>query len=658
MVDITRYLNILRGTEYFRQNFSKFKDAFIKYYGEEQREYIEEQFSNATFFTVISPRTVKVVLSDTQSLICYDLVDEAIVTSGYDFTREDIVGFSAHSFPTFKPIDYFIKMYDLLKSGREQRERDFYEEGYEFIKGTFKEITREQYDRFLSLETLPDEFEQLPEPFKSTLLFYRDKKNADHRLRKCFDNCECIIKKIDVNITFEELEDYVEDLEEVYELFKETISKYDEAMKPLQPHFDEMNKYEEEQARLDLKYHRQLVSENIDLLPEEDRETALKYINGECSIFNLSEVARDIVSYKIDIDSFISSFSTKSSELLDDPNASEWKVESICKDRIAFLNKLGIDYGSDYSRYITDPKAIELIKKYGLIADKIAVEREKLKAEFYNELLTYYNRHVEIRSEIDKLGLLNRDDCFGSNLYAGFEATNTFVSPNAQMTESGIRMHNLLALGLDYYRDGYVDHIICHELNHLYELGIISMDDKGFDFCCGWDFGRIDYTSEVPIVSSDSGNKKREYELFNEIINELIAQEVSQIMIDDGNIIFDSPSNVKYKGFTSYEHTRILVLQFLREFKDVIIQSRRHGNYQLIFDTVGKENFDALNQLVIEFTNNFSGFTYYSLLDSKKKGEENDLTRLFDSFIAKRDEIMARMREFREQKSTAQGPTL
>ena len=53
---IDKYLNC---NEHLRNNIDKYKAAFIKYYGEEKREEIEEAFSKALFIAFQTTSTIE-----------------------------------------------------------------------------------------------------------------------------------------------------------------------------------------------------------------------------------------------------------------------------------------------------------------------------------------------------------------------------------------------------------------------------------------------------------------------------------------------------------------------------------------------------------------------------------------------------------------------
>ena len=68
-------------------------------------------------------------------------------------------------------------------------------------------------------------------------------------------------------------------------------------------------------------------------------------------------------------------------------------------------------------------------------------------------------------------------------------------------------------------------------------------------------------------------------------------------------------------------------------YKNEFIESRKNGNLSVVLDVIGKENFEALNDLFYEF----SLFRIYQYLDAGKETEE---TIKFNEICSKRNEIL------------------
>ena len=102
----------------------------------------------------------------------------------------------------------------------------------------------------------------------------------------------------------------------------------------------------------------------------------------------------------------------------------------------------------------------------------------------------------------------------------------------------------------------------------------MDYDGENVRYCSGWDVVEegIVKTEEEVDNSYDDGTH-RDYELLNEIINELLAQDITRTMHEAGIYLYSSPENAKNNGATSYQYAARLVIDFYNEFKPLIIES-------------------------------------------------------------------------------------
>ena len=643
MINIAKYLYLLNGTQHLRNNLDKYIEAFVEYYGEEEREHIVEKFSDATFFLTISPEKLLQITTEANKEISDYLVKELIDKSNLDFTPNDLTGGAALKNISFTPLCEFRKFYELLLLGKENRKELFINNGFEFLNGFYSDLTKEQYISLITSKTPLSELDRIPEFFKSTLEYYTDLVNADDDFKKTYEKCAGIIHKINPNITVDNCEKYLDELSNLYSLSSTMLEKYNTLVEPLVPFEKEYEEHKAKSSVLTEKYFRKLVENNLDCIPDNELDKVKDYLEGKIDRFELSEYIRFI--FKSSILSDISCFNSESESLLDNPDVQEWRKDSIKNDRIRLYNILGINLGEVYEDYLKDGRVQEITSRHIKLADKIEEEYAKYKNEQNVELFSYYDRYKTMREEVDGLGLLDKNDGLNQSIFT--LSTNTFVAPNVIMRNDETKLHPLITIGADSYTSGFLDHSICHELNHLYELVLLDINENGFSYNCGWDRGSSKYDTEVLINTIDEPKEKRPYELFNEIINELISQDISKIMADKKVFVFDDPENSKYKGYTSYEETRFLVTAFFEEFKNEIIKSRRDGDYQILFDKVGQNNFEELNNLVVDFVRKVNGFKFFSMINALKNGIDNELTRFYHSTVEKRDIIINNMRNYK-----------
>ena len=147
-----------------------------------------------------------------------------------------------------------------------------------------------------------------------------------------------------------------------------------------------------------------------------------------------------------------------------------------------------------------------------------------------------------------------------------------------------------------------------HELNHLIELFLIknNKDSNGnfcsSDFISGFDMVKNDNSTE-----KDEEKNKRKYELFNEVINNILAKEITKLMHEKGIYIFNKEESAKIDGNSiQYESLEPVVMEFYNVFRSEIIETRQTGNIQLLLNIIGNQNFSDLNELVKQYDEVFS----------------------------------------------------
>lgn len=245
--------------------------------------------------------------------------------------------------------------------------------------------------------------------------------------------------------------------------------------------------------------------------------------------------------------------------------------------------------------------------------------------------------HREIREEIDKLNLLNKNDGFDSSIYGMGVLAST--NSNLRILNGDYNLFSLILVNCSNLNSSSkFDHYIIHELNHLFESFLLNVDRKSYDVLSGWDIVKHELDSENSENDSKKESEFRPYELFNEIINDMISQEIVMQMHQNGIFIFDQESDIEQPP-SSYQNTRFLVDEFYKRYRDKIIESRRDGNIEIIWNEVGKENFEELNNLFKEFKHEKD--LYLTIGNPRRKELEN-----------KRDEILRKMEEYRKSNNT------
>ena len=643
----------LNCKEQLRKNKQILIDAFVEYYGEDKRQEIEEKFNKALLIAYRAPETTKVILEKIGKIHSDEIISSLMKKIPSNWTKEEL--FSAYSIENqiLFPIKKFKDFYDKYKLGEEGRKRAYKEDAIKTIQQVIPNFRQEDYDEIATTRIIPTKYEGLSLYNKNNILYLTDISNAEKNYKRLFDMGKNLLQKIDPNVSLDNIQqimerDEVKALIKYAELLPQQLAEYETRMKKYEPYQEDSKEYEQIKDELEFKYYLKVIEENIDLLPEKEQKTFEMVKNIPSQKYMLPEYLRFIFGYRLNETSPLEAFSEESEKILNDQNEPDWKKDSIKKDRINFFKKNGIDLNDKYEMYLENETVKKIWPTFDRVAKFIKTKQQYLK-KFRKELYINQKEHKETREEIEACHLLDKNDCFDETLYYGetmFDGNKTFVSPNVRITKKG---YDLLSLAIICCNPQVtsVDHNIIHELNHLFELSLIKVDDKSHEEICGWDY----CTSQLNQISSSEKNesdadKKRRYELFNEIINELIAQEIYERMLAKGQYIFDTKETAKVRGNTSYEYTFFLVKDFFHEFKEEILESRRNGKINIILDKVGKENFDELNFLFKIFYENFKGMEYYRLGKSLKNKEDTEQTRIYYNLIEKRNIILQKMRNY------------
>lgn len=647
----------LNCNEELRNSIPMFIEAFVKYYGEEKREEITEKFSKTLFIGYQSPSTTETILRNLEKIKQEELINKLFETTTLPVTKElvfgdkDAIGFAQ----SYIPLEHLDKFHHLAVIGEEGRLKEQIEESFEYISSRIPEFTREEYENIAKTSQVPEKYKNIEARLLEIITEAHNIEISEKEFKKSSKNILPLLKLVDENINENNYTDYIENkrLQELFK-FKENyhliLKEFEQHEEDYAEYYDDVDNYESYKKNLEDKLYKQIIKENMDLIPQNKREGLEEYLNTEKRLFYSNKYINFIFGYNLSSESSLESFSESADEKLLDDDA--WQKETIISNRIKYFKEIGIDLGDNYQDYINNEEvktnwpSKERIKK---ITDRKKELSDYLKVESIKQ----YKPYIKLREEIDSLGLLDKEDGFNINAY---EHKLTCVSSNLRKTNNGYESFPLVLINFDHYNyhTEYQDHIIVHELNHLFESSLIDVIGNEVNATCGWDLfcDNITTESKSEDTISEERTEKRSYELFNEIINELIAQEISETMIKEDMYMFSDKENVKYKGMTSYEYTMFMVREFYDRYKNEIIESRSNNNIDIMLNAVGKDNFEKLNQLFEIHNENFSGFKVYRLMEDLKDKKTTPLTEIFNDIMIKKDLILEDMEKHHEKQQT------
>ena len=492
------------------------------------------------------------------------------------------------------PIDKFVKLLELAKQTKEERRKEFILKGYQNISSFLKDLTIDEYIEMYNTKKIPDKYENINPYIKKNIMFFIDENNIDNDLKMAYKNVEKLLLLVDSEIAFENLNEKISSehfsgLKRIALEYQEKIKEYNAYKESFSKLYQSAKEIEESKVTLEKKHYKILIQENLDLIPDEEKQDVIDYLKGK----NSSEptIVNKLFGYGLKIPGTIESFSKENDAKLNDENTLDFVKNEIKNNRIKYFKLKGINLGDDYNAYLIDERVKEIWPTEEKV-QRFIETKEQCISEYKKDYYLNNPEFKEIRQRLDSIHLLDKEsDLWNEDI---FEEKLTCVSPNIILTEHGYEMIPIVFVDFSMLESENKEHDIIHELNHVLELNLQSISEQEYNGTCGWDelSGKINQTH----IETDNSDEKRKYELFNEIINELIAQEICDIHRKNNNeFIFDDQEHCKIKNTTSYERARFIVIDFFKEFKDKIIQSRGHGNIEIIYDEIGKENFAALN---------------------------------------------------------------
>lgn len=645
--------SLLECKQTFRDHLKEFIEIFVDYYGEDQRLFIEERFSSAILVGYVNEFAFEQALKGVELEESVKLYKELLSKSKLNATMFQLFGkklfgeeCNSITDASSHPINQYKTYYEEFALGEEGRENKYYKSRFTMLRNFAKDITFEEYMEMVKTGQVPEKYSHISDRAKDIMLGHTDisyyKKSYEESKEKAVEFLKSIYPDLDVTVqNLEELTPTFTDLNETLVDYEKMLERFEEVKGQYSKYYKIIEENKALRSNLHDKYYRKYLQEVTEFLPEQLKGKIQEYLDSQDKYASLDYKIRDLLGSSFDNSPSISAFSKDATDRLESSDTTDWEKGNIKSDRIKYFKALGIDLGDDYESYVGLPEwpSQEQI-------EAILTARENCSSDFNRE---YYTNMYPQRENIEEMrarGFLDIDPNEFAEMYMENSGMGiTCVNPNLIMNEQGqYEIAAKLAVSFSGLDPKTRDHMIIHEFNHLYELALSRVVGGDYEVICGWDqiYGKIHSSEEGNIQLN---RPKRSYELFNEIINEKIAKDISERMVRRGQAIFGEATEESYRNVTGYDSTNYLVKTFFETYKKEILESRKGGNIQVIFDAVGKENFDALNELFAIHNEHFAGFNYYSLLDDVKAKRETERTRIAAELMKKRDEILSKMQE-------------
>lgn len=328
----------------------------------------------------------------------------------------------------------------------------------------------------------------------------------------------------------------------------------------------------------------------------------------------------------------------------------DFKTEILTKDFMAFsymqkevinvLNNLGFELGDDINTYLQNEevnKTINIIRQllsikedYERTAEYEFAENSIMASKIINQIK---EKNILYTDPIDEaIYLLIRKGVTGSLLF--------------DVSKDSLDINPILSIDLSD-KANMIDKTLMHELNHRLEMGIIEKNDETYDYICGWQKGK---------KSSKESSLDSKYMWINEVINEMISIDIYNLMEKNNVSIFGKRNVDKQfdRGIqvSSYDKGKVLLKEFFDDNLKSIISSRLNGDINILYEEIGKENFEELNALVNYFFEEFEGINYTILSEDLNLNKETNLTLKYRKMLEKKDIILDNIKNYKNKKAT------
>lgn len=641
---------LLEYDTYFQNSLPIFQEAFISYYGESERKDIEEKFKNALYIPYRDIDSQKLIIDDLEHKYFEIYLDEELTARGLMDMKE--LCFSRYKYELFDlmNIRYFADFASLALQSEEERMEKFIQEGFENIKNIKEDITLEEYKNYLDQGSIPEEY------FYGKARFYHDRANYfldKGNIEREFESKRVLFyARFSLLLSFDDMANIenssvFKKLQECYECYKRSSIKYEQFKKELEPYITFVKEDEKINLSLHKTYQQRYIKDLTSLMDDDKKQATNLYTEN----FNYANYPTFLDNYG-DFEErqpLIFNFSKQNEQLLNKSGVSEITKGDILRARVKYFKNLGINVAE---------KDLESLKnsEYWPSYDYVS-QVQKIRDDCLDDFTKEYRLQSPFYQKIrEKLNQQKFAGSISDSFWNIIATRGTFVQPNFIYKDDGLSLFPIVVLCLEdhsSYGKPIMDSRINHEFNHLYELNLKRHDENKVLCVDGFDVLTDTLVSMSEETEKENGSSKRKYEYFNEIINELLAQGVSKVMVDNNIGVFTPPDKARYIGNTSYENYRFLVQDFFDEYYETIIISRKKGNVTPLFQKVGQENFNKLNALINLFNQRFPSISFLNVRIALYEKKNNEDTRDYYKFVSERDKILESMREYSRNQSLA-----
>lgn len=582
-------------------DFEKIKEKilpfFIKIYGEEFKEVIFQRMNQIEpiFYSTIHSKKTEMYTIETAKRI--ELTLEFLELNDISISEE--VKQSMIKSNTSYPLREITEARDLLEACYNSCE--YRENPFDGIREILLEPTDNEYRIKRNVSIL------------KKLGFEVDSKSFNEWCSK--EEAKIALKKI-------------EDLKSKMIILDKQFQEFDSQFADLKQLIDKGNEIE---IKLQEKYMLEYLESLEHYTSEEDKKRIEEYkISNEKNWYSFKKQLNilKIVGSSFYEDGLLSAFSEQARLELENSNVKKERKEAIYENRIKYYRIIGL-YKNQMPKeqFLLTKGALDYFPSKEFMEDVLS-KKEYFAKEAERKIIEITSSYKENIEKIKSLNLATD---------VSFEVEDMknrliCINPSIRIINGHSTPIALLFFSKGSCIPEYMDTMFIHEINHAIELSLLEYKEGKAIYKCGFEI-------------LDDQKKSRNYKMFSEIINQIIAMLITSAMHQEGVYLFDNPNTSKIQGGTSYEQQIMFVKMFWDTFQKKIMFARVEDCLDELVITIGKENFDKLNDII----NEYSSLPYYQMMDDVINNRTTELTKRRESLFQEAISISRKMIEHAEK---------
>ena len=179
-------------------------------------------------------------------------------------------------------------------------------------------------------------------------------------------------------------------------------------------------------------------------------------------------------------------------------------------------------------------------------------------------------------------------------------------------------------------KGGVLDYSMLHEFCHVIETN----KENGKCIGSGFDINAEELNPYRP--------NKRKYERLNENLTDIFSIQATRKLHEKGKYLLEPQELVitNIMDFNTSSITKKMLVPFLQKYKKQIIEARITGDIDKLLNTIGKNNFEELNDCInkVDYLIEEKNLKRYI-----EKEEKNDITKEYDEQLKRLEKIYTNM---------------